>query len=149
VLIVVLGAVALLVAGGVILALASGDDGNKANYDTLKPGDCIETPGKELSKVTVVRCDKPHGAEVFASVDDPAPKSAKYPGKDLLVREAAVGCGPQFQPYVGVPFDQSHLKDLDIVPAKESWDSGSRRLVCTLATADGKPFTGTLRDSKK
>jgi len=144
----VIGAVALVAGiGTAALAALNGGSGG-VKYSSLVPGDCLQKPGDAFDTVQRVDCAKPHDLEVFALVDDPAPKGSKYPGKELMDREANVTCPPQFQSYVGVPFEESQLAVPFFVPTKEAWDANSRRLLCTVSAKTGK-LTGSVKDTKR
>ncbi|MCA1657448.1 MAG: septum formation family protein [Actinobacteria bacterium] len=142
-------AVLALVAGiGIAGAVALSDDGGGVKYSDLMPGDCLKKPGATFETTERIDCAKPHDLEVFALVDDPAPKGARYPGRDLMDREANVACPPQFESYVGLPFDQSQLAVTFFVPVKATWDADSRRLLCTVSAKSGK-LTGSVKGSKR
>jgi hypothetical protein len=146
---VVLSLVAL-VAGVVIDARlvtnAVREDGVK--YSELRPGDCLEKPGERFVRAKRVDCAEPHDLEVFALVTDPAPRGARYPGPEILEREATVACLPQFQTYVGIPFEQSELQFTGYVPTERNWEEHNRLLVCTLAARTGR-LTGTVKDARR
>ncbi|HEX3394889.1 MAG TPA: septum formation family protein, partial [Acidimicrobiales bacterium] len=144
----VIAVIAVLAGIGVAGAKAWGGDSNAVKYSDLVPGDCLKKPGANFETTERVDCAKPHDLEVFALVDDPAPRGAKYPGRDLMDREANVACPPQFESYVGVPFDQSQLSVTFFVPVKATWESNSRRLLCTVSAKTGQ-LTGSVKGSKR
>jgi hypothetical protein len=137
--------VAGLVADGALIR-ASRSDGVK--YSELKPADCLEKPGDRFVRATRLDCAKAHDLEVFALVDDPAPRGARYPGRDILEREATVACLPQFQSYVGIPFDQSQLAFVRYVPTERNWKGDNRRLVCAVSARSGR-LTGSVKDTRR
>ncbi len=143
-----IGALALVAGIGTAAAAALNGDSGGVKYSSLVPGDCLEKPGDAFETAQRVDCAKPHDLEVFALVDDPAPKGAKYPGRDLMDREANVACPPQFQSYVGVPFDESQLGVTFFVPVKATWEANSRRLLCTVSAKTGK-LTGSVKGTKR
>jgi hypothetical protein len=144
VLVVILVAVAVIVAA--VVTRIAGPDGVK--YSELRPGDCLEQPGDRFVRAERVDCAEPHDLEVFALVTDPAPRGARYPGPDILEREATVACLPQFQTYVGIPFEQSELRFTGYVPTERNWEEHNRLLVCTLSARTGR-LTGTVKDSRR
>ncbi len=138
--------VALVAIVATLVAVAGGPSGVK--YSELRPGDCLEKPGDRFVRAKRVDCAEPHDLEVFALVTDPAPRGARYPGPEILEREATVACLPQFQSYVGIPFDQSELHFTGYVPTKRNWEEDNRLLVCTLSARTGR-LTGSVKDSKR
>ncbi|MDQ6927209.1 MAG: septum formation family protein [Actinomycetota bacterium] len=139
-----------LLAGGIVLIadlLSSSDDG--VGYTSLKAGNCFNNPPDNFKRVATVSCARPHDLEVVAVVSDPSPKKAGYPGTSALVQVASEQCAPAFQAYVGVPVEQSQLRQVEVVPQKASWDDGGRRLVCTVRSPDGAPSTGSARGSNR
>lgn len=106
--------------------------------DELKPGDCFDQPPVRtaddavLDKVTLLGCDGPHDAEVFALADVPPPSTAPYPSEGewaVLLEDA---CEPHFQRYVGHPYQRSRLWRYSLIPDEPSWAEGDRWVVCTL-----------------
>ena len=142
----VVALVALLVVIAVVVTRVVGPSGVK--YDELRPGDCLEKPGDRFVRAERVDCAEPHDLEVFALVTDPAPRDARYPGPEILEREATVACLPQFQTYVGIPFEQSELRFTGYVPTEKNWEADNRLLVCTLSARTGR-LTGTVKDSRR
>ncbi|MGI9032812.1 MAG: septum formation family protein [Acidimicrobiales bacterium] len=143
----VVGLLALAIGvAGVVTVVSRTGSARGVKYTELRPGDCLEKPDNTFVRADRVVCTKDHDLEVFALIDDPAPRSAKYPGQQILEREANVACPPQFQSYVGVPFDQSSLTVLFYVPTKTNWEGGNRRLLCTVAAKTGK-LKGSVKGS--
>ena len=94
----------------------------------------------------VKACDEPHDSEVFFVVEHPAGPDEPYPGKDILVQFAADEClGQPLTDYLGVPLEQSSLKDFEIVPQESAWEDGRRVLVCGLDTGGEGQITGSVR----
>lgn len=143
-------AVVVLLAGAVAVAAVKANRRSSARvkYTELRPGDCLQKPDDTFVRAERVACAKDHDLEVFALVDDPAPQGARYPGREILEREANVACPPQFQFYVGVPFDQSSLLGQFYVPTKANWESGNRRLLCTVSARTGK-LKGSVKGSAR
>jgi hypothetical protein len=127
-------------------ALKDSEEG--VEYTELRPGDCFERPGERFVRAVRQDCNRPHDLEVFATVDDPAPPGAPYPGQEILEREAAVACLPQFEAYVGVPFDQSELVFTRYVPTERSWRDDDRLLLCTLSAKEGQ-LQGPAKGSRR
>jgi len=141
-------AVILVVGAIAVIAGAGDDEPGGVEYTELKVGDCFERPPETLVRAERVDCGKPHDLEVFATPDDPAVRGAPYPGRDILEREAAVVCLPQFEGYVGKPFDQSSLVFVSYVPTKGTWDDHDRRLLCTVSARENQQLQGPAKGSQ-
>jgi hypothetical protein len=144
----VIALIALAAGVGILGAVLGGSRAGGVKYTELRPGDCLEKPGDRFVRAQRLDCAKPHDLEVFALVDDPAARRARYPGREILEREATVACLPQFQSYVGIPFDQSQLVFTGYVPTQRNWEGDNRRLVCTVSAHSGR-LTGSVKDSRR
>ncbi len=79
-----------------------------------------------------------------AGPDDP------YPGRDALVQYAADNClGRPLTDYLGIPLEQSQLKDFEIVPQESAWKDGRRTLVCGLDTGGQGDVTGSVKGTRR
>jgi hypothetical protein len=100
--------------------------------------------------VKVKPCAKAHNSEIFFLVTHPAAKGAPYPGKDQLVQFAADAClGQPLTDYLGIPLEQSKLKDFEIVPQASAWKDGRRVLVCGLDTGGEGRITGSVKGTRR
>jgi hypothetical protein len=139
--------VAWLVGGGV--AYAGADRG--VDYSKLKVGDCFDSSStNQVRGVKVKSCSKPHNSEIFFLVTHPAGKADAYPGKDQLVQFAADAClGKPLTDYLGIPLEQSKLKDFEIVPQESAWKDGRRVLVCGIDTGGQGRITGSVKGTRR
>ena len=144
----ILALVAWLVAGGIGAAMAR-DQG--IDYSKLKVGDCFDSASStQVRGVKVKPCVKTHNSEIFFLVTNPAAKGAAYPGKDALVQFAADAClGQPLTDYLGIPLEQSKLKDFEIVPQASAWKDGKRILVCGLDTGTAGKITGSIKGTRR
>ena len=144
----VLLVLAVVAVGGVLLALA-GDEG--VDYSKLKVGDCFDSSSSnEVRGVKVISCAKPHNSEIFFLVTHPAAKGDVYPGKDQLVQFAADSClGQPLADYLGIPLEQSKLKDFEIVPQESAWKDGRRLLVCGIDTGTDGKISGSVKGARR
>lgn len=112
----------------------------------LEVGQCItdETPeGEQVASVPVVDCGEPHVGEIYALPQLP---DGEFPGDDSVTASAQTFCaGPEFQNFVGVPFEQTTLGVNFLIPSTETWEEGDREIVCIVGNADQSPATGSLR----
>jgi Domain of unknown function (DUF4190)/Septum formation len=146
----VLGVLSLIGAVVFLVAAIASDDGleNAMRYSSLQPGDCYEDPGSTAGEVSLEPCSDEHDREAFAVVDHPAPDGASFPGRETLRRYADDECTSRFAAYVGGPFGGSDLEVVFILPSRSAWeDSGLRRIVCAVSSADDEPLLGSVRDS--
>ena len=145
----ILALVAYLVGGGVFAYVALTDDG--VDYSKLKVGDCFDSASSnEVRGVKVKPCEEPHNSEIFFVVEHPAGPDEPYPGKDTLVQFAADAClGQPLTEYLGIPLEQSSLKDFEIVPQDSAWEDGKRLLVCGLDTGGEGRITGSVKGTRR
>ena len=146
----VLGVLSLIGAVIFLIAAIASDDtsDDTMRYSRLQPGDCYEDPGSTAGEVTLESCTDEHDREAFAVVDHPAPDGESFPGRETLRRYADDECTARFSAYVGGPYEGSDLEVVFILPSRDSWDeSGVRRIVCAVRSADGQPLIGSVRDS--
>lgn len=142
------GAVVVVALIGAFVASRVAGDGREAGEikpTELQVGQCFNAPREELVSVVLRPCTDDHQHEVFAVVDHPASRSARYPGDDEILRFAGERCIPLFERYGRVPYEQANLADFEVVPTRESWESGERRVICAVSSLDGQPMRGSVR----
>jgi hypothetical protein len=141
-------AIALVAVAAVVAYSLLWDRG--VDYSKLKVGDCFDSSSNEIRTVKVDPCSEPHDSEVFFLVTHPAGRDDPYPGKELLVQFAADAClGQPFTDYVGIPLEQSKLKDFEIVPQESAWEKGRRVLVCGIDTGGEGDITGSVKGTRR
>ena len=145
----ILALVAWLVGAGVGAYALLQDEG--VDYSELKVGDCFDSSqSNEIRGIELKACDQPHNSEIFFIVTHPAGPDAPYPGKDTLVQYAADNClGQPLTDYLGIPLEQSQLKDFEIVPQESAWEDGKRVLVCGLDTGGQGDVTGSVKGTRR
>lgn len=145
----VLALVGWLVGGSVLAFVTLRDEG--VDYSRLKVGDCFgSAPTNEVRGVKVKPCAESHNSEIFFLVTHPAGRDAPYPGKDTLVQFAADAClGQPLTDYLGIPLEQSKLKDFEIVPQESAWTDGRRELVCGIDTGGQGDITGSVKGARR
>lgn len=145
----VLALVGWLVGAGVLGFVALRDEG--IDYSKLKVGDCFDSSqSNEVRGVKVKSCSEPHNSEIFFLVTHPAGPGEAYPGRDQLVQFAADAClGQPLTDYLGIPLEQSMLKDFEIVPQESAWEDGRRLLVCGIDTGGQGDITGSVMGTRR
>lgn len=112
-------------------------------YD-LEVGDCLNGlgTGRDL-QVRRRPCGRPHQAEVYGVV---TVTGRRFPGADVLRREAATHCAQRFAAYTGEAAGPgTDLAFAEVVPTAESWAAGDREALClALALAGGVPLVGSI-----
>jgi hypothetical protein len=132
----------------------SGAEGERIETFDLAVGDCFDDPAAfeapdEESFVSedlvLLPCDEPHGFEVY-HVSDVA--AADYPGEDAVLDEVDQVCIDAFEPFVGLPYEESVIEVIYYYPTEETWTNlDDRSMVC--AVSEGEGTTGSLRDARR
>ncbi|MFD1506376.1 septum formation family protein [Georgenia yuyongxinii] len=132
-----------------LLALVAVSGCGGGDVMALKEGDCLKAAALDsdtaVSDVTVIDCADPHDAEVFTelTLDD-----RDFPGEKALQTRALELCRPEFEQFVGRPYDESELYYSALTPTQESWERAEdRTALCILLSDD--PVIGTLAGTKR
>jgi hypothetical protein len=102
-----------------------------------------------LSRIDVVPCEQPHGAEVYFQGDAWPPDAAPYPGVDVASSERDARCAEAFESYVGIPPGRSGLDTAGWMPGQATWADGDRQISCIAYDAAGRTLTDTVRGSAR
>ena len=122
----------------------------------LHVGDCFDDPTGlnpaapdlvDVVGVEVLPCDVPHDNEVFAKLDHEGGSTAGYPGEAEITEYAVERCIDEFEPWVGLSFDESILDVLFIVPHAKGWGVGDRGIVCAAHRVDLGKLDSSVRDA--
>lgn len=126
---------------------ASWLDDDEVPFAELTVGTCVNDADVAdfFWGLPVVDCDEPHDSEIYEIVDLPA---GDYPGDDAVYALSDELCFDAFEPYVGLPYEESDLYFLFYSPDKRSWGFDDRAVLCTLYDPDG-PIEGSVRDSRR
>jgi len=116
-------------------------------FADLEVGMCLNDSdaGEFLLGLPVVDCADPHDSEIYEIVELPA---GDYPGDDEVFRVSEELCLDAFEPYVGLPYEDSELYFWYYAPDKRSWGFDDRAVFCTLYDPDGQ-VEGSARDSRR
>lgn len=152
-------AAVLLIGGGVSAALSSaqrGEGGQISRGGTLdvmelQEGDCFNDPEGgadevEVLDVQAVVCSETHDNEVFDAGS--VPDGDSYPGNDALLDQVASRCLAEFQPFVGLPYQNSVLDFVVLTPTASSWEEGDRGSICAIYDPTG-PVEGSLQGANR
>lgn len=94
---------------------------------------------------SVVPCTDLHDGEVFHRTTLPNPVDEAYPGDDAAFQAAAALCFPQFETFVGLPYEQSTLDFVVFYPSGRSWVAlDDRTVICAVTTLDRSQTTGSF-----
>lgn len=119
--------------------------------EELVPGRCFNETLEGVSPprhvLTVVPCEQPHDAEVFARADLSYEPEAPFPGDATLDREAAALCLTSFEGYVGRSYGTSAFRLSVMRPVSTTWVDGDRTVVCSLHDHGLDPLEGSQAGS--
>jgi hypothetical protein len=105
---------------------------------SLKTGDCFDPRGQQ--SYTLVACDTPHQAEVFATF---ALTGTAWPGSAAVQQQASSGCANRLTGYVN-PQLAITLSSAYVYPDSVAWQAGTRTVICEVRAASGQ-LTGSVR----
>jgi hypothetical protein len=114
----------------------------------LAVGQCFDEPGRDTDITTVVKhaCTEAHDAEVFMVVE--YNKGDSYPISLSLDSFIDDTCVPEFENYVGEPYDVDTPYDLAyFYPDEDAWTSGKkdRTFTCYIVRTDGTKLTQSVK----
>jgi hypothetical protein len=105
---------------------------------SLKTGDCFDPRGQQ--SYTLVACDTPHQAEVFATF---ALTGTSWPGGAAIQHQASSGCASRLTGYVN-PQLAITLSSTYVYPDEVAWQAGTRTVICEVRATSGH-LTGSVR----
>lgn len=121
---------------------AGGSDDSGANVDA-EPGEG-GGDGEVLEQTTVVDCELPHDAEVFAVVRQGDAEDAEFPGEDALRDQADEECFSRFEDFVGIAYEESVLDIATLWPTEGAWADGDRTITCVVFHVEHDDLEGTM-----
>ena len=124
--------------------------GDTASGLTLGVGDCFNYDDTNPSSdIEMLSCDSSHMYEVYSLSDIDDKKYSTVPTDDDFATEASNVCYDPFETYVGVPYFSSSYSATYLYPTSSSWVQGDRTIYCLITSQDGKPLTGSARNTNK
>ena len=113
----------------------------------LQQGDCTgELSESEVTEVDVIPCDEAHVNEVYHAYDI---EGDEFPGDDQVNEGAVEACSAEFEPFVGVGYNDSDLEVNYLVPTQESWDGDDDRSVLCFVYDPQGDSTGSLEGAAR
>ena len=111
-------------------------------YD-LETGDCFGGLARSRDlRIQIRPCNRRHQAEVYGSFDL---DNRRFPGADVLRRQAATRCAQEFVRYTGEAVGPgTQLAFTEVVPTLESFTTGDRRALCVALGMDGAPLPRSI-----
>ena len=109
----------------------------KSAIFSLKTGECINPNGQAA---TIVSCNTPHDAEVFATF---SLAGSKWPGTAAVSAAASGGCSTRLTGYLNPQLAIS-LASTYIYPDQVAWQAGTRTVICEVRANKGQ-LTGSVR----
>jgi hypothetical protein len=137
---------ALVIVGGAIAIVGSLTHGfkkpvvihyKKSAVFSLKTGECIDPNGQAA---TIVSCNTPHDAEVFATF---SLSGSTWPGTTAVSVAASSGCSTRLTGYLNPQLAIS-LASTYIYPDSVAWQAGTRTVICEVRATSGQ-LTGSVR----
>jgi hypothetical protein len=104
---------------------------------SLKTGECLDPQGQSY---TLVSCDSPHEAEVFATFNL---AGTSWPGSAKVAAAASSGCATRLTGYLNPQLAVS-LASTYVYPDATAWQAGTRTVICEVRATSGQ-LTGSVR----
>ena len=111
----------------------------KSALFSLKTGECFDPQGQSYS---LISCDSPHQAEVFATF---TLSGTKYPGATAIATQASDGCTTRLAGYVNPQLALS-LTSTYVYPDSVAWQAETRTVICEVRASNGT-LTGSVRSA--
>ncbi|MCC3268452.1 septum formation family protein [Arthrobacter gengyunqii] len=108
----------------------------------LDAGACLAGFTGVNEPATVVTCETPHNAQLVASAT--YPDSDEFPGTDALSERATEVCSEVRYSDVLTDSPDLDLQENKVIPTRESWDDGDRRIDCFVVSNGEADLTASL-----
>lgn len=127
--------------------LGAGTDKTDEDADdvfSIEVGDCLNDADVdgEVSEVPIVECTVEHDSEAYAKGNL---ADGDFPDDDTLTAGAEAICGPAFNTFIGLGYEESAYDYNYYVPTAESWANGDREVMCIAYADDASRLTGSLK----
>jgi hypothetical protein len=137
---------AVVILGGAVAIVGSVTHGfknpvkvtyTKSPLFSLRTGECLDPQGQSY---TLISCDSPHEAEVFATFNL---TGTAWPGSTRVAAAASGGCASRLTGYLNPQLAVS-LTSAYVYPDATAWQAGTRIVICEVRAASGE-LTGSVR----
>jgi hypothetical protein len=137
---------AVVILGGAVAIVGSVTHGfkkpvkvtyTKSPVFSLRTGECLDPQGQSY---TLISCDSPHEAEVFATFNL---TGTAWPGSTTVAAAASDGCASRLTGYLNPQLAVS-LTSNYVYPDATAWQAGTRIVICEVRAASGE-LTGSVR----
>lgn len=123
-------------------------EASDADVFSVQVGDCIVSErlddSEEVESVPVVPCSEPHDVEIYAETELP---EGDYPGEEAVTASAEEFCLGEFEPFVGLAYEESAYDFWYFTPLEDGWNiQGDRVVQCVIDTL-GTDVTSSLAGS--
>jgi hypothetical protein len=124
-----------------------GSDETGDDVFSIEVGDCLNDAEADadndgqVKSVPIVDCAEEHDSEAYHADDL---EDGDFPTKDVLGEAAETICGPTFEEFVGLSYEESVYNYSYYVPTQKSWDNGDREVLCVAYADDASKITGSL-----
>ncbi|MFE6236598.1 septum formation family protein [Cellulosimicrobium sp. NPDC057862] len=123
-------------------------ESSDADVFSIQVGDCLVSSrldqATEIDSVPVVPCSEPHDLEIYAETELP---EGDYPGDEAVTASAEEFCAGEFEPFVGLPYEESAHVYWYFTPVKDGWNTRDDRVVQCVIDTNGTDVTGSLQGS--
>jgi len=106
------------------------------------------SPQREAGAITdtnVVPCSESHDEEVYFEFEL---EEGDFPGEDAITAKSDERCHTEFEPFVGIAYEESVLDFFSFQPTAQGWDDGDRVVQCVIWDPAG-PVVGTLAGTNR
>ncbi len=99
---------------------------------TAEVGECLDlnVDAAEVSELNGFDCATEHDVEVYYVGDSTL---ADF-DLEAVITEAQEICIREFEPFVGIPLEESTLDVYYLYPQSEGWSAGDREIICAVYT---------------
>ena len=121
-------------------------EASDADVFSVQVGDCIVSSrlddAAEIESVPVVPCAEPHDLEIYAETELP---EGDYPGEEAITASAEEFCAGEFEPFVGLAYEESAHEYWYFTPLEDGWNTQGDRVVQCVLDTNGTDVTGSLQ----
>lgn len=136
-------ATAAILSGCSLLGLESIEDLQLAEGECINDSIVADEGEQEVGALPVVDCSEGHTGEVY-HVEDLSDGEFDYAAVGDAADEA---CYNEFEPFMGIAYEDSEYYISSIVPSYDTWERGDRQIACLVVDEYGEEIVGSLKGS--